>query len=401
LKFRQGQSLLSRDRVTALAAWCREAALPAAVFVGIIISWTPAKDTHPIDRVVANEMPSLAADLASTTVQPANQPASTVQPVDSIHPADIEPVKTESVKAEQVKTDSDQIKSAAASSAPAPGTPDAGGSTHTDASTPNQQVMAALEPPVTAALPQRPLDEPAQTDGEKKPVDSINQSIDSVEIVDECLVIEMCVDRYLWGLYERTRKEDSVKEREQRQAAVKRKGKMITIMRMFMTVKDEDFGWKDPEAAQKAGMSIMDYVIGGTDKDFKLRLFQMLRAAEQAGLGPGITSCFRDDYRQSIASGLKAASNRSFHGGSLRGGYGHGMAADIVSVKGATRGERQNNSQILWKWVDDHGSEFGIGRPYLGRDPPHVAPIDGEEFVLKRPRYKPKPSAVATNASQR
>ena len=67
-------------------------------------------------------------------------------------------------------------------------------------------------------------------------------------------------------------------------------------------------------------MSLMDYVIGGMDRDFKLRLFQTLRAAEKAGLSPGITSGFRDDYRQSIASGQKAASNRSYHGGSLRGG---------------------------------------------------------------------------------
>ena len=34
----------------------------------------------------------------------------------------------------------------------------------------------------------------------------------------------------------------------------------------------------------------------------------------------GITSAFRDDYRQSIASGLKAATDWSYHGGSFRGG---------------------------------------------------------------------------------
>ena len=95
---------------------------------------------------------------------------------------------------------------------------------------------------------------------------------------------------------------------------------------------------------------MMDYVIGGMDRDFKLRLFHLLYAAEQAGLSPGITSAFRDDYRQSIASGLKAANNRSYHGGSFRGGYGHGLAADIVSVKGATRDARyalQRNAMEL------------------------------------------------------
>jgi hypothetical protein len=117
------------------------------------------------------------------------------------------------------------------------------------------------------------------------------------------------------------------------------------------------------------------------DRSFKLKLFHVLHAAEEAGLSPGITSAFRDDYRQSIASGLKAASDRSYHGGSSRGGYGHGLAADVVSVKGATRNERWSSSENLWKWIDAHGKEFGIGRPYLDRDPPHVAPIDGKEYA--------------------
>jgi hypothetical protein len=57
-------------------------------------------------------------------------------------------------------------------------------------------------------------------------------------------------------------------------------------------------------------------VIDGMDRSFKSKLFYMLYAAEQAGFSPGITSGFRDDYRQSIASGRKARSNMSYHGGS-------------------------------------------------------------------------------------
>ncbi len=203
----------------------------------------------------------------------------------------------------------------------------------------------------------------------------------SIEIVDECLVVDICVDRYLWALYQRTPKEDTIKELERRNVTVKRKGKMVTVARTFTKLVDEDFGWKDPKAAERAGKSMMDYVIGGMDRSFKLKLFHTLHAAEAAGLSPGITSAFRDDYRQSIASGLKAASNRSYHGGSSRGGYGHGLAADIVSVQGETRDQRWASSEKLWKWVDAHGKEFGIGRPYLGRDPPHVAPVDGQEYA--------------------
>jgi hypothetical protein len=211
------------------------------------------------------------------------------------------------------------------------------------------------------------------------------EAASSVEIVDECPVVDICVDRYLWALYQRTPKEDSIKELERRNVTVKRRHKMVTVARTFTKLVDEDFGWKDPKAAERAGMSMMDYVIGGMDRGFKLKLFHTLHAAEAAGLSPGITSAFRDDYRQSIASGLKAASNKSYHGGSSRGGYGHGLAADIVSVQGGTRDQRWAASEKLWKWVDAQGKDFGIGRPYLGRDPPHVAPVDGQEYAAHNP----------------
>lgn len=205
-----------------------------------------------------------------------------------------------------------------------------------------------------------------------------------LEINEECLVVDICIDRYLWALYERAPKIDAIKVYEQRKVTIKRKGKTRVVTRTFSKRVDQDFTWKDPKAAERVGMSMMDYVIGGMDRSFKLKLFHTLHAAEQAGLYPGITSAFRDDYRQGIASGLKAASDRSYHGGSLRGGYGHGMAADIVSVKGATRGQRWVTTEKLWKWVDANGKAFGIGRPYLDRDPPHVAPIDGKEYISRR-----------------
>jgi hypothetical protein len=107
-----------------------------------------------------------------------------------------------------------------------------------------------------------------------------------------------------------------------------------------------------------------------------------IRALDDAGLSP--TSASRDDYRQSLTTGLKAATDRSYHGGTFRGGYGHGGAADLVSVKGETRAERLLSSDNLWKWIDAHGKEFGIGRPYLDKDLPHVAPIDGTEYADHR-----------------
>jgi hypothetical protein len=263
---------------------------------------------------------------------------------------------------------------------------DAGVATATDTMTasdePKPIVVAALPdssqmlppetPPMTAASAPDPVPNDAK------------DAVDSVEVLDECLVAEICIDRYLWALYQRTPKMDTIKVHERRKVTVKKKGKTKTVTKHFTRLVDNDFTWKDPKAAERVGMTMMDYVIGGMDRSFKLKLFYTLHAAEQAGLSPGITSAFRDDYRQSIASGLKAAADRSYHGGSFRGGYGHGLAADVVSVKGATRAQRWISTESFWKWIDAHGKEFGIGRPYLDRDPPHLAPIDGKEYAAHR-----------------
>jgi hypothetical protein len=213
---------------------------------------------------------------------------------------------------------------------------------------------------------------------------SINPSAIDNDSVDECMVAQVCIDRYLWSLYERTRKIDTIKVPEQISVSVKQKGKTKIVSKTVTKLVDEDFTWKDPDAAKKAGMSAEDYVIGGMDPNFRVTLYHALRSLDDAGLMPGITCAFRDDYRQTIATGLKAQSDRSYHGGSFRGGYGHGLAADIVSVKGETRAERLASSQQLWKWIDIHEKELGIARPYLDRDPPHVGPIDGEEYATHR-----------------
>jgi hypothetical protein len=215
-----------------------------------------------------------------------------------------------------------------------------------------------------------------------------------VEAPSECPAPEVCVDDYLWALYERTPKIDTNKVVERVRVKVKvtirKKNKTRTVTKTIIKINTKyvagDFTWKDPIAAKKAGMSLKDYVIGGMDPGFKLKLYRALRAMDDAGLMPGITSAFRDDYRQSIASGNKAASDSSYHGGSRRGGYGRGLAADLVSVKGDTRFQRYTSSQELWKWIDAHEKELGIGRPYLDRDPPHVAPLDGAEYATKRVR---------------
>lgn len=52
------------------------------------------------------------------------------------------------------------------------------------------------------------------------------------------------------------------------------------------------------------------------------------------------------------------------------------------------------SSQVFWKWVDEHGKDFGVGRPYLDHDPPHVGPIDGKEYADKHPKARQAETAA-------
>jgi hypothetical protein len=226
-------------------------------------------------------------------------------------------------------------------------------------------------------------------------------AVRALETPEKCLVLETCIDDYLWSLYERTPKVDTNKVTQRIKTTVKKKGKTRTVTKTITSYVLADFTWKDPKAAERSGMSLRDYVIGGMDRSFRLKLYRALRAMDDAGYMPGITSAFRDDYRQSIASGNKAASDSSYHGGSRRGGYGHGLAADLVSVKGESRLERFGASEELWKWIDAHEKELGVGRPYRDRDPPHVGPLDGKEYADKRGGAKVQTAALQTNNAQK
>ena len=174
------------------------------------------------------------------------------------------------------------------------------------------------------------------------------RGVTSTETRDDCLKRELCVDEYLLSVYQRAPKEDTIKVVERRKVTVEVDGKARTVVKESTTLIDEDFAWKDPKAAEKAGMSLMEYVIGGMDREFKLKLYHALRAMDDAGLSPGITSAFRDDYRQSLASGLKAATNK-WSGGSLRGLQVTGLLLMLLSVEEEARTQRFISSESLWK----------------------------------------------------
>jgi hypothetical protein len=331
----------------------------AAVLTVVLAGWIVARPAGFGSAVIENTGPALIPD----------RPASSFT-------ADAEPADAPQVIA---------LGNAAIDKAEITGTAESTTATATDATAGREGPQSSDEAGSTDSLQQPPPETaPPQTATTSAPdmmPKDTGENMNSTEIVDECLVVEICIDRYLWALYQLAPKEDTIKVEEQRKTTVRKKGKTRIVTQTFARLVDEDFAWKDPKAAEKAGMPMMDYVIGGMDRSFKTKLFHALYAAQEAGLSPGITSAFRDDYRQSLASGLRAAIDRSYHGGSFRGGYGHGLAADVVSVKGGTRDERWSSSEILWKWIDEHGKEFGIGRPYLDRDPAHLAPIDGQEYA--------------------
>jgi hypothetical protein len=157
-----------------------------------------------------------------------------------------------------------------------------------------------------------------------------------------------------------------------------------------------DFTWKDPMAAKRISMSLPKYVIGGMDPDFREQLYHAGRAMDAEGVKWAILSAFRDDYRQGIASGIKASARNSLHGGSARtGGYGYGRAVDITNADG--------EADVVWDWIDDNGAKFGLHRPMRGYDPVHVQSIgDWRKLAatLRKNRIKTSQTRAPAPAAQ-
>ena len=76
---------------------------------------------------------------------------------------------------------------------------------------------APLVQVATANTPDPVLDEPKQDPAPTEPKNAVS----TLEIREECLAAEICIDRFLWALYERTPKEDTIKVHEQRKVTVK------------------------------------------------------------------------------------------------------------------------------------------------------------------------------------
>jgi hypothetical protein len=142
-----------------------------------------------------------------------------------------------------------------------------------------------------------------------------------------------------------------------------------------------DFTWKDPAAAERFGLPLDRYVIGGMDPDFRELIYAAGRSMDAAGIKWSILSAFRDDWRQQIASGFKASTAGSCHGGSRSvGGYGHGRCIDLWTTEGPV--------DAVFDWIDRVGRKFGLLRPMPGADPAHVSTVGDWRAIAYRLRVE-------------
>jgi hypothetical protein len=192
------ETAIMNPRLAALAALCREVAIPASVLAWIIATGSVGIDSTGAAPIVEHPAPSLVA-VANTTVAKLADRLPPIALATAAVPAVSEPVTKVTVA-------------------------DATPAWHEAEVTP---ALHEPEPIVTAALtdssellpPETSPDQVAKPDqaveispATRKPGNA-NPALDSTEVLDECLVADNCVDRYLWALYQRTPKEDSIRSR--------------------------------------------------------------------------------------------------------------------------------------------------------------------------------------------
>ena len=76
---------------------------------------------------------------------------------------------------------------------------------------PDSIVEAALPDSSQMLPPETPPMQMTTTSAPDPMPNDAKDAVGSVEILDECLVAESCIDRYLWALYQRTPKMDTIK----------------------------------------------------------------------------------------------------------------------------------------------------------------------------------------------
>src|SRR6266481_8524434 len=135
---------------------------------------------------------------------------------------------------------------------------------HSDAALAGPKLRTALADPDARAALADPII--------KVPLAEPEVNVSPLEASDECVLTEECIDQYLWSVYQRAPKVDTIKVEERIKVKVEKDGKSRTVTKTVTKFVNEDFTWKDPDAAENAGMSVAQYVIGGMDRGFRVRL---------------------------------------------------------------------------------------------------------------------------------
>jgi hypothetical protein len=98
---------------------------------------------------------------------------------------------------------------------------------------------AMLAEPAEMRTPESPVQFAALTPPDEGHHDAREEPND-IKAADEC-PSDLCIDQYLWSLYQRARKVDTIKVVEQRKASVVKKGKLHTIIQKIVKLVREDF----------------------------------------------------------------------------------------------------------------------------------------------------------------
>lgn len=133
-----------------------------------------------------------------------------------------------------------------------------------------------------------------------------------------------------------------------------------------------DINKKDHISAERYGMDLKDYVIRGMDPRFRKSLYEIGQKYEkETGKKFQINSGFRDDYRQSLASGFHADPGMSRHGGS----QSIGGDKSLGPMAAYSRGQAADLPAHIADWVAKQGTESGMVRSMPKADPYHVTSI--------------------------
>lgn len=137
-----------------------------------------------------------------------------------------------------------------------------------------------------------------------------------------------------------------------------------------------DYTFKDPFIAVKMGRTLQGYVIGQMKSWFKVLLYKAGRAMDEVGIPMCLTAGHRGPERERLID-----KDDKGHG-VLHSYHGLGLAADVVACPEEGK-DRYENNRLVWRWIDEHGRKYGLGRPYGNWDRPHVGPIAGREYADK------------------